>query len=287
VSNYYFGECWTPLFLVLAQVCSAILFDAVAVGLLFHRISRGRKRSRTIAFSDKAVIQRVKGVPYLMFRMGELRKYHLIGSTIRCHCVRHERIATTRSNEEPEAISLETTYFLSRQMKLVHPDQSCGSHVWMGLPQVIVHRMDDESPLTPPSRWYDAFGSLHAYPDSSSIDGTSERDPLAPPTDNTMGDLNSIEDFLIDRDAEIVVLVEGTDEGTGASAQARHSYKVSDLAWNHTFAPCVFPYGESTPHLDHRPTRRRGLPVCSIDFSRFHEIVPTPEDCEACAYVPQ
>jgi hypothetical protein len=227
-----------------------------------------------------------------MFRMGELRKYHLIGATIRCYCIRHERVATTTTTtttntEEPGAISLETTYFLSRQMKLVHPDQSCGPDVWMGLPQVIVHRMDGDSPLTPTPTWYDAFGSSHTYPDSSSLDGTSEKDPLAPPTENTMGDLDSIEDFLIDRDAEIVVLVEGTDEGTGASAQARHSYKVSDLAWNHTFAPCVFPYGETLPLHHQRQTRRRGLPVCSIDFSKFHEIVPSPEDCEACAYVPQ
>ena len=285
VSNYYFSECWSPFVLTLSQVCSAILFDAVAVGLLFHRISRGRKRSRTIAFSDKAVIRRVKGVPYLMFRIGELRKYHLIGATVRCYCVRHERIATTPNIDDPDALSVETIYFLSRQLKLVHPDQSCGSTVWMGLPQVIVHRMDEESPLVPTTRWYDAFGSLHSFPGSSPFEEPSGIDPLAPTGEKKMGDLKSIEDFLTDRDAEIIVLVEGTDLGTGASAQARHSYKVTDLAWNHTFGPCVFPYCDSSAHRPHT-TRSHSHPVCSIDFSKFHEIVPSPEDCEACPYIP-
>lgn len=281
VSNYYFGECWSPFLLVLSQVCSAILFDAVAVGLLFHRISRGRIRSRTIAFSDKAVIQRVKGIPYLMFRMGELRRYHLVGATIRCYCVRHERIATTNTiGGHEEATSIATTYFMSRQMRLLHPDQCYGSDVWMGLPQVIVHRMDNDSPLVPPSSWYDGNGTLRASNEKGRRD-----DLLVQSQEKNFSDLNFMRDFLHDRDAEIVVLVEGTDEGTGSATQARHSYKVTDLAWNHTFAPCIFPFGgaesEQTILL-----QGRSHPTCSVDFSRFHEIASAPEDCEACAYVP-
>lgn len=282
VSNYYFSECWSPFVIVLTQLCSAILFDAVAVGLLFHRISRGRKRSRTIAFSDKAVIQRVKGVPYLMFRIGELRKYHLVGATIRCYCVRHERIATTNSNggEEEGSISVATTYFISRQMKLLHPDQSYGSDVWMGLPQVIVHRMDNESPLVPSVSWYDGNGTLHL-----STEKATQDDMLVQPLEENVTSLDFIRDFLLDRDAEIVVLVEGTDEGTGSATQARHSYKVTDLAWNHTFAPCIFPFG-SVESEQEQLLQGRGHPTCSVDFSRFHDIASVPEDCEACAYVP-
>jgi hypothetical protein len=91
VSDYYFGGCWTPLLLVLAQVCCALVFNAVAIGLIFQRISRGHKRSKTILFSDKAVVRRVKGVPYLMVRIGELRSHQLIEATVRAYCVRHER----------------------------------------------------------------------------------------------------------------------------------------------------------------------------------------------------
>ena len=98
---------------------------------------------------------------------------------------------------------------------------------------------------------------------------------------NTSSKLESIQHFLMDRDIELVVLVEGTDEGTGAATQARHSYKLCDIAWNHRFADCVHPYSQrqrSGPSsLD---------PVLSIDFGKFHDILSAPEDCEACAYVP-
>ena len=92
VSDYYFGGCYSPLFIVLLQICTAIVFDAVAVGLIFHRISRGASRSRSILFSNQAIVRNIRGVPHLMFRLGERRNYHLIEATIRCYCIRHVRI---------------------------------------------------------------------------------------------------------------------------------------------------------------------------------------------------
>jgi hypothetical protein len=310
VSDYYFGGCWTPLLLVLWQVCSAITFDAVAVGLLFHRISRGRKRGRTIAFSDKAVVRRIKGIPHLMFRIGELRRYHLIAATVRCYCVRHERLpivvaapsllegsaADPNGNgNDPSTTIIETTHFISRQVQLLHPDENYGSQIWMGLPQVVVHRMDEASPLIPsPPKWYDAEGVAHGHPKRSKNEkDPSQDDPLltSPPPNKdryhlTYSDMDDIDSFLMDRDAEIVVLVEGTDEGTGAATQARHSYKATDLAWNHTFVPCIHPYSNNNRRGRGRSNGNNN-PVCTIDFSKFHDIVPAPTDCEACAYVPQ
>jgi hypothetical protein len=98
VSDYYFGGCWTPFLLVLAQVCCAITFDAVAIGVLFQRISRGHKRGKTILFSNVAAIRNVKGVPYFMFRVGELRKHQLLEATIQTYCIRHERHFIAGSN---------------------------------------------------------------------------------------------------------------------------------------------------------------------------------------------
>eukprot|EP00934_Nitzschia_sp_Nitz4_P001741 Nitzschia sp. Nitz4//scaffold38_size140716//59805//61322//NITZ4_003141-RA/size140716-snap-gene-0.141-mRNA-1//1//CDS//3329550060//1741//frame0 len=284
ISNYFIGDCWTPLILVICQVLCAITFDAVAVGLLFHRISRGRKRSRTIAFSDKAVIQRVNGMPYLMFRMGELRRYHLISASIRCYCVRHCRIPKQPQGENisMRAVPIDTTHFVSRQMKLLHPDETMGSDVWMGLPQVIVHRMDQESPLIPDKIWYDASGTPQQYPSSLFPSGVGDMESQDNSTYSQQGDLGDVAEFLSDRDVEIVVLVEGTDESTGAATQARHSYKPCDLAWNHAFLPCVFPVYDSRIGSH---TNSGSDPVCRVDFSHFHDITPAPEDCEASPYV--
>lgn len=303
VSDYYFGGCYTPLLVVLWQVCTAIVFDAVAVGLIFHRISRGAKRSRSILFSDKSVIRRIRGVPYLMFRLGERRKYNLIDATVRCYCVRHERLpiaqshsqmnATTTTGEGRSRVRVETTYFVSRHMRLVQPDTQFGAHVWMGLPQVVVHRIDRESPLLPPPVWFDEEGMPNPYPppgvhsfktnSNSSFDplGDVAEDPLLTAVHTSEADFGAIHYFLNDRDAELVVLVEGTDEGTGQNVQARHSYKTCDIAWNHSFADCVHPYNRR---------QRRGPssldPVVTTDFSKFHDLVPAPLDCDACAHVP-
>lgn len=347
VSDYYFGGCWTPFLMVLLQVCSAITFDAVAVGLLFHRISRGRKRGRTIIFSDKATIRRIKGVPHLMFRLGELRKYHLIEAAVRCYCVRHERLPvstagraveygsaenaigatsspTARSSTKPRQMRkrIETTHFVSRQVRLLQPNEDYGSHIWMGLPQVAVHRMDVDSPLVPPPVWYDSKGRTNktkmvrtaAEATSTSL-ARRGGDLLAPeaaagPIGPDSGD---IQNFLLDRDAEIIVLVEGTDEGTGAPIQARHSYKPTDIVWNRTFVQCVEPIVVGRREEDDVTTSSsvgddigsdddvdddnddddddapfyHGIPVCKVDFSRFHDTMPVPEDCDACAYVPE
>jgi potassium inwardly-rectifying channel subfamily J len=178
VSDYYFGGCWTPLLLVLAQVCCALIFQAVAIGLLFQRISRGHKRSKTILFSDKAVVRRVKGVWYLMVRIGELRSHQLIEATVRAYCIRHERHAvaddanSTRPNPNPNpsptttmprtsaSSAVETTHFVTRPVRFLHEESS--SHILMSLPQVLVHRMDEKSPLCPPRpAWYDATGQVH------------------------------------------------------------------------------------------------------------------------------
>lgn len=258
VSDYYFGDCWTPLLLVLLQSCCAITFQSVAIGLLFQRISRGQKRSKTIVFSDKAVVRKVDSEPYFMFRIGELRRQQLIDISVRCYCLKHERYLRGPGH-------VETAHFLTRHLKLHYPDESLGSHIFMSLPQVVVHRIDETSPLSPKSVWYDRQAQRH--------------------------EKTEMEAFLRDRDIEVIVQVEGIDELTGQALQARHSYRSTDMALDFTFAPCVQPWNgvgendESGSWLDSRRCERReGEPICSIDFARFHDIIPAP-DTNECPYV--
>mmetsp|Transcript_18110 Transcript_18110/g.49398 ORF Transcript_18110/g.49398 Transcript_18110/m.49398 type:complete len:522 (-) Transcript_18110:31-1596(-) len=310
VSDYYFGGCYTPLILVLCQVCCAITFDAVAIGLIFQRISRGQKRAKTIVFSNQAVVQRVGGVMHLMFRVGELRHHQLRDARVRAYCVRHERHVCAAANvnshgEDPSgaragsnARNVETTHYVTRSLKLMH-EEVC-SDVLMSLPQVIVHRMDSKSPLSQPSSWYDVNGVKHEETES-----TDHR------IDQYTRHRERTQDFLSDREAEIVVLVEGTDELTGAIIQARHSYTTSDLAWDHVFVPCVFPnpqyshqangernqsqiLHESSSSLNVRETRsfcccfgkrRTKKPVCFVDFGSFHDTVPAIPSAESSPYV--
>jgi Inward rectifier potassium channel transmembrane domain/Inward rectifier potassium channel C-terminal domain len=318
VSDYYFGGCWSPLLLVLMEVCCGICFDAVATSLLFLRVSRGHKRGKTVLFSNKAVVRRVQGEPVLMFRVVELRRHQLHGASIRAFCVRHERhvrsptthhfssspIVETNASTSPlipSSVSMETVHFVTRPMNLSTGNASsekCVS-ILMSLPQVLIHRLDSISPLLPPSPlWYDRNG--HAHPSG----GTAP---------NEQHSLPNIEQFLLDREAEMVVVLEGTDELTGAASQTRHSYSVRDLVWDHSFVPCVYPFldvdaGSSDGGAEDissrdvsrgtwfNPFRRRGVrlqarpsqgatPVCVVDFARFHDTEPAPVDCETCPYM--
>lgn len=319
VSDYYFGGCWIPLLLVLMQVCTAITFDACAVGLLFTRLSRGRKRSKTIIVSNQAIVQRVQGIPYFMFRVGELRRFPLIQASVRLYCIRHERIpkwyhvgdynashatateripvasrstvtkatADTRNNSSSSSplttIPVETTHFVTRAMKMLHnSDESSNdsNYILMSLPQVIVHRMDETSPLTPPCEWYDTNGKHHVYPANP---------------DNLLDTQHQVQEFWKDRGVEIVVLLEGTDELTGAVIQTRHSYSTScdeedgDVVWNRAFVNCILPYHDSDLMNDEEvaaPEEPCIGPVCTVDFSKFHDTFQVPRDCLMSPYVP-
>lgn len=221
-----------------------------------------------------------------MFRVGELRRHHLIEASVRVYCLRHERLPLNVSysnGETVDRVQIETTHYVARHMRLVHPDETFGSHILMSLPQVIVHRLDERSPLIPPRPvWYDADGHIHRSRD---------------PSDTTIV-YDNLEKFLSDRDAEIIVLLEGTDELTGSALQARHSYRADDIAWDHSFAPCVFPIGSQALQEEEEEPRwgwfgrrncgaRSIVPACTVDFAKFHDVVDVGPDCDACAFVPQ
>eukprot|EP00560_Eucampia_antarctica_P003420 CAMPEP_0197832108 /NCGR_PEP_ID=MMETSP1437-20131217/13344_1 /TAXON_ID=49252 ORGANISM="Eucampia antarctica, Strain CCMP1452" /NCGR_SAMPLE_ID=MMETSP1437 /ASSEMBLY_ACC=CAM_ASM_001096 /LENGTH=279 /DNA_ID=CAMNT_0043435307 /DNA_START=368 /DNA_END=1207 /DNA_ORIENTATION=+ len=265
VKDYNFGDCWTFFILVSFQVSNAILFDAVAIGLIFQRLSRGQKRSRSILFSDKAVMRKVGGNWYLFFRVGELRKKHFIIETrVRAHVIRHERSQT------------ETFYFATRNAQVgLQPSSSDQHFLLMSLPELVIHKVDEHSPLLPPPRWYDRNGHLHSYPNRD------ER--------------HNLQQFWEDRQVEFIAFIEGIDEVTGMAVQARHSYRYDDIVLDHTFVNCVFPAGHNDDNnpvtLTRRKTKSQSLTNYSskttiiVDWDLFHHIVPAPFDCQHYPYV--
>jgi len=269
VSDYYFGDCWTPLLLVLWQACCAITFQSIAIGLLFQRISRGQKRGKSVVFSNQACIRRVQGVPYLLIRIGELRKHCLINVSVKCFCIKHERYYNCDDNGDTTTSSIETSHFVTRHLPLCYPQEEVNSHVFMSVPQVICHRMDEYSPLLPSGDgvWYDGQGNQH------DITHTSDTDD----------EINTTLLYHKDRQVEILIQVEGTDELTGQIVQAKHSYVADDLVWGATFAPCIHPVEQDDN--DDRRCRRRRPYTCHVDFSQFHNIVSVPDNVKECPYV--
>jgi hypothetical protein len=280
VLDYYFNDCIVPLVLILLQIFLSLAINAVAFGLLFLRLSTSRKRRRTLLFSNKAVIAQLQNDFYFMVRIAELAtKRHLIQCQVKCYCVRHTRQYNASSmnpvtnethhmyDQHPEqqfdtSTAVESNYFQVFDMKLqseIHPS----TFLLMALPIVIAHKIDSSSPLMPPTEWYDENGVAHSWDrnyvnktvvvDESNMKNNNHRN------DNEAHKINpsfqrrrkEMEDFLYDRETEIVVIVEGIDEMTCSPLQAKQSYKFDhgDILWDHVFAPCVLKHCVVVPKI--------------------------------------
>ena len=50
--DYFFGHCWEPLVIINVQVVCSLVIESLYFGIIFHRLTRGRKRQSTVLFSD-------------------------------------------------------------------------------------------------------------------------------------------------------------------------------------------------------------------------------------------
>ncbi|GBG31828.1 Inward rectifier potassium channel 2 [Hondaea fermentalgiana] len=71
----------------------------------------------------------------------------------------------------------------------------------------------------------------------------------------------SIQNFIEASELEIIVIVEGIEAQSSATFQARHSYTMDDIMYNHWFRECFGP-DEKKPEK------------IVINFNHFHEVVP-------------
>lgn len=66
------------------------MIQAFMVGVVFAKLSRPKKRTQTLMFSRNAVINHRDGVPCLMFRVGDMRKSHIIEAHVRAQLIKHK-----------------------------------------------------------------------------------------------------------------------------------------------------------------------------------------------------
>lgn len=65
-----------------------VFIQAFMVGIVFAKLARPIKRAQTLLFSRNAVICHRDGLPCLMFRVGDMRKSHIIEAHIRAQIIR-------------------------------------------------------------------------------------------------------------------------------------------------------------------------------------------------------
>jgi hypothetical protein len=78
-----------PSFIVLMiQSCFGVFQQSLMTGLIFAKLSRPKQRAATIMFSRNAVVCKRDMKYCLLFRVGDMRKSHIIGTSIRAVMVK-------------------------------------------------------------------------------------------------------------------------------------------------------------------------------------------------------
>ena len=138
VPDQFYNGCGWGLICVAGQSLIGFMMNAVLFGTVFTRIARAHRRGNSIKFTDKVVIQQVRGRYFLMFQAMDVRNHQCLQVTAKLWCVRHDWEA-----ENPCQIV---------GMRMLQPDDSIGSTLLLATPNMIVHEIDVWSPLHPPKR---------------------------------------------------------------------------------------------------------------------------------------
>lgn len=214
VPDPYFRNCSSAMPVLLGQSLTGLVIDAMMIGIMFQHVSCAYTRAATVIFSNTAVLQVIDGCVHLVFRVAEMQKQPLLQAVMQVYCVQHHNDASMG------AVQVEVT-----AMQLKEPDTDMYNGVlFLGLPTMVMHRIDCNSPLSPPRPVLangqlppSISGSLMDYPTPAEVKAHLRERP-----------------FL-----EVLVLLSGTEDATASSIEARHSYTLQDIFWNKAFKTCV------------------------------------------------
>ncbi|EEB11019.1 inwardly rectifying K+ channel protein, putative [Pediculus humanus corporis] len=117
-------ECPEAIFVMCIQSIVGVMIQAFMVGIVFVKLSRPIKRTHTLLFSRNAVICQRDGVLCLMFRVGDMRKSHIIEAHVRAQLIRlnsTENYELRRTSSEViDVNSVDSRVFSHNARKLIN-----------------------------------------------------------------------------------------------------------------------------------------------------------------------
>ncbi|XP_014058019.1 inward rectifier potassium channel 2 [Salmo salar] len=132
--RYVTEECPVAVFMVVFQSIFGCIIDAFIIGAVMAKMAKPKKRNETLIFSHYATVAMRDSKLCLMWRVGNLRKSHLVEAHVRAHLLR------SRTTAEGEYIPLD-------QMDIDVGFDSGVDRVFLVSPITIVHEIDEDSPL--------------------------------------------------------------------------------------------------------------------------------------------
>ncbi|XP_065161797.1 G protein-activated inward rectifier potassium channel 3-like isoform X2 [Atheta coriaria] len=127
-------ECPLAVIVLCIQSITGVMIQAFMVGVVFAKLSRPKKRTQTLLFSRNAVICLRDGVLCLMFRVGDMRKSHIIEAHVRAQLIRQK---VTKEGEHLP--------FYQTELKVGGDGEE--DKIFFIWPTTIVHKIDHTSPL--------------------------------------------------------------------------------------------------------------------------------------------
>ncbi|XP_059835741.1 ATP-sensitive inward rectifier potassium channel 12 [Hypanus sabinus] len=127
-------ECPLAIFLVVFQSIVGCIIDSFMIGAIMAKMARPKKRAQTLLFSHNAVIAMRDGKLSLMWRVGNLRKSHIVEAHVRAQLIK------PRITEEGEYIPLD-------QIDIDVGFDKGYDRIFLVSPITILHEIDESSPL--------------------------------------------------------------------------------------------------------------------------------------------
>lgn len=127
------ASCWVATWLVIIQMITAIILEAIVLGIIFAKISHPHQRSRSIFISDKAIISRRDGILKFMFRVADIRNAQVVEPKVKAYLYTW---GDGRVTAEGERIPV--------RVEPLEVDYIDGMLL---LPLIIEHTIDERSPL--------------------------------------------------------------------------------------------------------------------------------------------
>lgn len=126
--------CPEGIWLQVIQCIFGTFIQAFVVGIVFTKMTRPKQRSQTLLFSKNAIICKRDGSMMLMFRVGDIRKTHIIGGSVQAYLIK------TRQTEEGELLP-------QYQTELEIETDGCTSNLFFIWPMIMCHRITSTSPF--------------------------------------------------------------------------------------------------------------------------------------------
>ncbi|KPP78179.1 inward rectifier potassium channel 2-like [Scleropages formosus] len=132
--RYVTDQCPVAVFMVVFQSIVGCIIDAFIIGAVMAKMAKPKKRNETLVFSHNATVAMRDNKLCLMWRVGNLRKSHLVEAHVRAQLLK------SRTTAEGEYIPLD-------QVDIDVGFDSGIDRIFLVSPITIVHEIDEDSPF--------------------------------------------------------------------------------------------------------------------------------------------